>query len=124
MEDLHRAGGLMAVLREVRDLLDPGALTITGRPLVEYLEDAEIFDPEVITPRETALQEDAGIALLRGYLSPDGAIIKPVAVPPQLLSHLGSALVSDSMEDFRERIDDPDLAVDADFVLVLRGCGP
>src|SRR5699024_12462193 len=86
LEDLHRAGGLLAVLREVRDLLDPGALTITGRPLVEYLEDAEIFDPEVITPRETALQEDAGIALLRGNLAPDGAIIKPAAASQHLLS--------------------------------------
>lgn len=124
MEDLHRAGGLLAVLREVRDLLDPGALTITGRPLVEYLEDAEIFDPEVITPRETALQEDAGIALLRGNLAPDGAIIKPAAASPHLLSHRGRALVFDSIEDFRERIDDPDLDVDADSVLVLRGCGP
>src|SRR5699024_4141777 len=95
-----------------------------GRPLVEYLEDAEIFDPEVITPRETALQEDAGIALLRGNLAPDGAIIKPAAASPHLLSHRGRALVFDSIEDFRERIDDPDLDVDADTVLILRGCGP
>jgi len=124
MEDLHRAGGLLAVLREVRDLLDPEALTITGRPLVDYLDDAEIFDREVITPRETALQEDAGIALLRGNLAPDGAIIKPAAASPHLLTHRGRALVFDSIEDFRERIDDPDLDVDADSVLILRGCGP
>lgn len=124
MEDLHRAGGLLAVLREVKDLLDPEALTITGRPLVEYLDDAEIFDREVITPRETALQEDAGIALLRGNLAPDGAIIKPAAASPHLLKHRGRALVFDSIEDFRARIDDPDLDVDADSVLILRGCGP
>lgn len=78
----------------------------------------------MITPRETALQEDAGIALLRGNLAPDGAIIKPAAASPHLLSHRGRALVFDSIEDFRERIDDPDLDVDADSVLVLRGCGP
>lgn len=124
MEDLHRAGGLLAVLREVRDLLDPEALTITGRPLVDYLDDAAIYDREVITPRETALQEDAGIALLRGNLAPDGAIIKPAAASPHLLTHRGRALVFDSIEDFRARIDDPDLDVDADSVLILRGCGP
>lgn len=124
MEDLYRAGGLLAVLREVKDLMDPDALTITGRPLVDYLDDAEIFDPEVITPREAALQEDAGIALLQGNLAPDGAIIKPAAASPHLLTHRGRALVFDSIEDFRERIDHPDLEVDADSVLILRGCGP
>lgn len=124
MEDLFRAGGLLAVLREVQDLLDPEALTITGRPLVEHLEGAEIWDPEVITPRSAPLQEDAGIALLRGNLAPDGAIIKPAAASPELLQHRGRALVFDSIEDFHARIDDPDLEVDASTVMILRGCGP
>ena len=124
MEDLFRAGGLLAVLRQVRDLLDPEALTITGRPLVDYLDGAEIFDPEVISVRETPVQDDAGIALLRGNLAPDGAIIKPAAATPELLQHRGRALVFDSIEDFHERIDDPDLEVDADSVMILRGCGP
>lgn len=124
MEDLFRAGGLLAVLREVQDLLDPEALTITGRPLVEHLEGAEIWDPEVITPRSAPLQEDAGIALLRGNLAPDGAIIKPAAASPDLLQHRGRALVFDSIEDFHARIDDPDLEVDASTVMILRGCGP
>jgi dihydroxy-acid dehydratase len=124
MEDLHRAGGMLAVLREVRDLLDPEALTVTGRPLVEYLDDAQIWDPEVIRTRAEPLQPDAGIAVLRGSLAPTGAVIKPAAASPELLRHRGPAVVFDSIEDFHARIDDPDLDVDADSVLVLRGCGP
>ncbi|MGW5517531.1 IlvD/Edd family dehydratase [Nocardia africana] len=124
MDDFHRAGGFPAVLREVRDLLDPAALTITGRPLLEQLEDAQIRDPQVITPRATPLQPHAGIAVLRGSLAPDGAIVKPVAASPHLLRHRGRAVVFSSTEDLRARIDDPDLPVDEDSVLVLRGCGP
>jgi dihydroxy-acid dehydratase len=124
MDDLHRAGGLLAVLKEVRDLLDPSALTVTGRPLVDHLDTAAIWDPEVIRQRSTPLLAEAGIAVLYGNLAPDGAIIKPAAATPELMSHRGRAVVFDSVEDFRDRIDDPALAVDADSVLVLRGCGP
>ena len=124
MEDLHRAGGLLAVLREVEDLLDPGALTVTGRPLVDHLADARIWDETVIRPRATPLLADAGIAVLRGNLAPLGAVIKPAAASPELLRHRGRAVVFDSIEDFNARIDDPDLDVEADSVLVLRGCGP
>lgn len=124
MDDLHRAGGLLAVLREVQDLLDPTALTVTGRPLVEHLEDAAVWDAEVIRPRAQPLMSDGGIAVLRGNIAPDGAIIKLAAASPNLLSHRGPAVVFDSIEDFHARIDDPDLDVDADSVLVLRGCGP
>jgi len=124
MDDLYRAGGFLAVLREVRDLLDPTALTVTGRPLVDYLDDARIWDPEVITPRTSPLLPAAGISVLRGSLAPGGAIIKPAAASPHLLKHRGRAVVFDSIEDFRARIDDPDLDIDADSVMVLRGCGP
>jgi dihydroxy-acid dehydratase len=124
MEDLHRAGGLHAVLREVRDLLDPSAVTVTGRPLVEYVDDAPIHDREVIRTRDEPLQPRAGIAVLYGNLAPDGAVIKPAAASPHLLSHRGPAVVFDSIEDLHERLDDPDLNVTADSVLVLRGCGP
>ena len=124
MEDFHRAGGLLAVLREVRDLLEPAALTVTGRPLVEYLEDAPIWDPEVIRLRREPLVEHGGIAVLRGSLAPRGAVIKPAAASPHLLQHRGRAVVFDSIEDFHARIDDPGLDVDVDSVLVLRGCGP
>ena len=124
MEDFHRAGGLLAVLREVEDRLDPGALTVTGLPLVEYLADARIWDPEVIRSRSAPLQPEAGIAVLYGSLAPGGAVIKPAAASEHLLRHRGRAVVFDSIEDFNARIDDPELDVDADSVLVLRGCGP
>ncbi|MGI5176132.1 dihydroxy-acid dehydratase [Dactylosporangium sp. CA-152071] len=124
MEDLYRAGGLHAVLNEVRDLLDPAALTVTGRPLVEHLDTARVYDREVIRPREQPLQPAAGIAVLYGNLAPDGAVIKPAAASPELLSHRGPAVVFDSIEDLHARLDDPDLGVTADSVLILRGCGP
>ena len=124
MEDLHRAGGLAAVLREIADLLDPDAITVTGRPLAESVADAEIWDRDVIRSRQTPFQPNAGIAVLYGNLAPAGAIIKPAAASPHLLRHRGRAVVFDSVEDLHERIDSPDLDVDADSVLVLRGCGP
>jgi dihydroxy-acid dehydratase len=112
------------VLNQVKDLLDPAALTVTGRPLVEYLDGEQIWDEAVIAPREHPFQEHAGIAVLRGSLAPSGAIIKPAAASPNLLQHRGRAVVFDSIEDFHARVDDPDLDVDADSVMVLRGCGP
>jgi dihydroxy-acid dehydratase len=124
MDDFHRAGGFLPVLNEVKDLLDPSALTVTGRPLVSYLDDSGIWDDDVIRSRETPLAFDAGIAVLRGNLAPGGAIIKPAAASSELLSHRGRAVVFDTIEDMHARVDDPDLDVDADSVLVLRGCGP
>jgi dihydroxy-acid dehydratase len=124
MEDLFRAGGLLAVLRQVEDLLDRTAITVTGRPLVESLGEAEIWDTTVIRPRTDPLLEDAGIAVLRGNLAPDGAVIKPAAATAELLTHRGRAVVFDSVEDLHARLDDPDLDIDASSVLILRGCGP
>jgi dihydroxy-acid dehydratase len=124
MEDLYRAGGLAAVLREVADRLDSDAITVTGEPFVASLADAQIWDNEVIRSGDEPLQDKAGIAVLYGNLAPAGAIIKPAAASPELLRHRGRALVFDSIEDFHGRVDDADLDVDADTVLVLRGCGP
>jgi dihydroxyacid dehydratase/phosphogluconate dehydratase len=124
MEDFHRAGGLLATFSEVRDLLHATALTVTGLPLVSYLDDAQVWDQEVIRTREVPLQAHAGIAVLYGNLAPTGAVIKPAAASLELLQHRGRAVVFDSVEDMHARIDDPDLDVDADSVLVLRGCGP
>ncbi|MCU1473207.1 IlvD/Edd family dehydratase [Amnibacterium sp.] len=124
MEDLFNAGGLLAVLAEVRDLLDPTPITVTGLPLTDYLDDKPIWNPEVIAPRAEPLIEGAGIAVLRGNLAPRGAIIKPAAASPHLLRHRGEAIVFDSIEDFHARVDDPDLPVTPDSVLILRGCGP
>lgn len=124
MDDLYRAGGLLAVLAEVADLLDPSAITVTGKPLTDYLDTAAVHDRDVIAERSAPLKDEAGIAVLRGNLAPTGAVIKPSAASPALLTHRGPAVVFDSIEDFHARIDDPDLAVSADSVLVLRGCGP
>ena len=106
MEDLFRAGGLLAVLNQVRDLLAPEAITVTGKPLVDYLDDNPIWDSDVIRPREQALLQNAGIAVLRGNLAPLGAIVKPAAASPELLVHRGPAVVFDSVEDLHRRIDE------------------
>ncbi|WP_299301734.1 IlvD/Edd family dehydratase [uncultured Brachybacterium sp.] len=124
MDDLFRAGGFLAAMREVQDLLDPTPITVSGRPLVEHLDEARVWDRDVIFTRDIPVQEKAGIAVLRGNLAPGGAIVKPAAATPALLQHRGRALVFDSIEDFRDRIDAPDLDVDENSVLVLRGCGP
>ncbi len=124
MEDFFRSGGLLALLKELKDLLDPKAITVTGKPLVSYLDNAEIFDETVISKRNKPLKDSAGIAVLKGNLAPLGAVIKPAAASKELLKHKGKALVFDSIEDFHKRIDDPNLEVDKDTVLILRGCGP
>jgi dihydroxy-acid dehydratase len=124
MEDFFRSGGLLALLKELKDLLDPKAITVTGKPLVSYLDNAEIFDETVISKRIKPLKDSAGIAVLKGNLAPLGAVIKPAAASKELLKHKGKALVFDSIEDFHKRIDDSNLEVDKDTVLVLRGCGP
>jgi len=124
MEDLFRAGGFLAVLDEVADLLDASANTVVGAPLASFLGDHPVWDRDVISLREDPLKDAAGIAVLKGNLAPRGAVIKPSAASPELLVHTGRAVVFDSIEDFHARIDDPALDVDADSVLVLRGCGP
>ncbi|MGC5221640.1 IlvD/Edd family dehydratase [Micromonospora sp. DT81.3] len=124
MDDLYRAGGVLALLEQVKDLLSPSPITVTGKPLVDYLDGHPVFDDTVIFPRSAPLMDDAGIAVLRGNLAPQGAIVKPAAATSHLLQHVGPAVVFESVEDMRARIDDPDLDVTADSVLVLRGCGP
>ncbi|THG29621.1 IlvD/Edd family dehydratase [Naasia lichenicola] len=124
MDDLYRAGGVLGLLAQIKDMLKPAPITVTGVPLVEYLDDRPVYDDTVILPRDAPLMEDAGITVLRGNLAPRGALIKPAAATPELLQHTGPAVVFDSIEDMRDRIDDPALDVTADSVLVLRGCGP
>ena len=124
MEDLHRAGGLLAVMRELIPHYDASAITVTGKPFVETLAEAEIYDSDVIHDLANPLQEKAGIVVLYGNLAPLGAVIKPSAATPELLHHRGPALVFDGVEDFHARIDDPNLNVDKNTVLILRGCGP
>ena len=124
MDDLYRAGGLLALLSQISEKFSQVPITVTGNPLVSYMKDAEVFDRSVIKSPTDPLMENAGIAVLKGNLAPNGAIIKPSAATPALLVHRGPALVFDSVEDLHLRIDDPDLDVTPDTVLILRGCGP
>ena len=124
MDDLYRAGGLLSLLAQIKDLLRPEPITVTGLPLVTYLDDRPVYDDTVIRPRDNPLVANAGIAVLRGNLAPRGAIIKPSAATPELLTHTGPAVVFDSIEDMNARIDDPNLDVTPNSILVLRGCGP
>jgi dihydroxy-acid dehydratase len=124
MDDLFRAGGVLAVLSQIAGSFHPGPITVTGEPFVAGLGAHPVYDDAVIRPVDAPLMDDAGIAVLRGNLAPRGAIVKPSAATAELLQHTGPAIVFDSIEDLRARIDDPDLEVTADSVLVLRGCGP
>ncbi|MEZ5661161.1 MAG: IlvD/Edd family dehydratase [Burkholderiaceae bacterium] len=125
MEDLHKAGGLAAVLRELRPLLNLDALTVTGRTLGEELDSAGPgFAQTVVRSRENPIYPQGGIAFLRGNLAPDGAIIKQSAASPGLMEHEGRAVVFEDLADLAARIDAPDLDVTADDVLVLRNIGP
>ena len=124
MEDFYYAGGLRALLASISDLLDLSAKTITGKTLGENIAGAKNFNPEVILPREKALIASGGLAVLRGNLAPDGAIVKPAAAEKRLLQHKGRAVVFEDYNDLQARIDDPALEVDADSVIVLRNAGP
>jgi dihydroxy-acid dehydratase len=124
MEDFYYAGGLPALLASVGDLLDLGAKTVSGRTLGENIASAKVFNAEVILPRSKPLLASGGLAILRGNLCPDGAIVKPAATEPRLLQHKGRAVVFEDYNDLQARIDDPALDVDADSVIVLRSCGP
>ena len=125
MEDFYYAGGLPAVIRELGDLLHRDALTVTGKSLGENNKDAPCWNREVIRPLDKPLKERAGIAVLRGNLCPDGAVIKPsAAMTPSLLKHRGRAVVFETIEDFKARIDDPALDIDENCVMVLKGAGP
>ncbi len=124
MEEFYYAGGLPAVLRELGTMLHQDALTITGKSLGENNASAPCWNREVIRPLDKPLQEKAGIAVLRGNLCPDGAVIKPSAGTPSLFRHRGRAVVFETIEDFKAKIDSPDLDIDETCVMVLKGAGP
>jgi L-arabonate dehydrase len=124
MEDFFYAGGLPAVLYEIRALLHGDALTVNGRTLAHNNKEAPCYNPEVIRPIEQPFKHAAGVAVLKGNLAPYGAVIKPSAASPHLLRHRGRAVVFESIEDFRTRVDDPLLDIDEHCVMVLKNCGP
>jgi dihydroxy-acid dehydratase len=123
MEDFHRAGGLDAVLGQIREHLEPSR-TVAGGLLTDQISGLPPNDTTVIRTADAPIEPEAGLAVLRGNLAPDGAVIKPAAATPALMRHRGRAVVFDGIEDLHARMDDPDLDVSADDVLVLRGCGP
>ena len=124
MEDFHYAGGMPAVIAELGEALHLDHVGVSGRSLREIAAAARNDNPEVIRPRAAPLLDHGGLVVLRGNLAPRGAVIKPSAASPELLTHRGRAVVFDTIEDFHARIDDPDLDIDASCVMVLRGCGP
>jgi dihydroxy-acid dehydratase len=125
MEDLHNAGGLNTVLRNMAHLLETDALTITGRTLGEEIDmDEPSWNQQVVRPLDNPIHQGGGIRVLRGNLAPNGAVIKQAAATPALLSHRGRAVVFTSLEDMANRLDAPDLDVAADDVLVLQNAGP
>lgn len=125
MEDFHKAGGMPALLRELRPLLHLDALTVTGRTLGQELDEAPApFVQDVIRPFRQPIYPQGGIAVLRGNLAPGYAIIKQSAATPALMEHEGRAVVFENAEDLAQRVDDPDLDVHADDILVLKSIGP
>jgi len=124
MEDFYYAGGLPAVMREIAHLLDGKALTVNGHSVADNIATAPNYNREVIRPLAQPFKDQAGIAVLRGNLAPDGAVIKPSAASQHLLKHTGRAVVFENIEDFHARIDDENLDIDENCIMVLKGCGP
>ncbi|GGP63015.1 L-arabinonate dehydratase [Streptomyces melanogenes] len=124
MEDFHFAGGLPGLLSRLTDLLHLDRPTVSHTTLREQLAGARVHDDDVIRPRKKALATEGGLAVLRGNLCPDGAVIKHIAAEPRLLRHTGPAVVFDDYRTMQRTIDDPALALTPDHVLVLRGSGP
>jgi dihydroxyacid dehydratase/phosphogluconate dehydratase len=126
MEDFYYAGGLPAVLRMLgtQGLLHRDALTVNGRTIWENCQEAPNWNEEVIRPFDRPLVEHGGIAVLRGNLAPDGAVLKPSAASPGLMNHRGRAVVFETIEHYKERINDPQLDIDENCVLVLKNSGP
>ena len=126
MEDFYYAGGLPVVMKRLLEagLLHADAMTVNGRTLGDNVAEAECFNDDVILPMDTPLVAQGGLAVLRGNLAPLGAVIKPSAATPALLKHTGRAVVFETIEHYKTRIEDPELDIDADCVMVLKNCGP
>jgi len=124
MEDFFYAGGLPVVLKELGDLLHQNVITANGKTLLENNKNAKCYNRDVIATLDKPLQKDAGIAVLKGNLCELGAVIKPSAATPKLMKHRGCAVVFESMEDYHSRVDDPELDIDENSVIVLKGVGP
>lgn len=124
MEDFFYAGGLPAVIKELKDKIHGECITVNGMPIGQNNMDAECYDRKVIAPVADPFKEKAGIAVVFGNLAENGAVIKPSAATDKLLSHTGKAVVFETIEDYHARVDDPDLDIDENSIMVLQGVGP
>ncbi len=124
MEDFYYAGGIPALLRELGDRIHKNALTVNGNTIGENCEEAECFNRDVIKPIDAPVSSKGGIAVLRGNICPNGAVLKPSAATAELMQHRGRAVVFEDIDDFKARIDSPDLDVEPEDILVLKNCGP
>ena len=124
MEDFYYAGGLPALMTMLSDRLDLSARTVSGRTLGDDIAGAQVWNDDVIRPLDRPVYREGALAVLRGNLAPDGCVIKPSACSPKYLKHRGQALVFDSYAAMKREIDNPDLEVDANTVLIMRGAGP
>ncbi len=124
MEDFYYAGGLPAVMREMLPYLHGDVVGVNGKTVLENVESVECFNPEVIHPFDRPLKEKSGLAVVKGNLCPDGAIVKPSAATPELMVHRAKAVVFQNIEDYKARVNDPELKVTPDSILVLKHVGP
>ncbi|TDH35052.1 dihydroxy-acid dehydratase [Pseudohoeflea suaedae] len=124
MEDFYYAGGLRALMMQISERLDTSVMTVTGKTLADNLEGAEVYNDDVIRPLSNPVYHEGSLAVLRGNLCPDGAIIKPAACNPKYYVHEGPALVFDSYPEMKAAVDDEDLDITPDHVMVLRNAGP
>lgn len=124
MEDFFYAGGLPVVMKELKPLLHTDSITVNGKNITDNYINEVCYERDVIATLEAPFQNEAGIAVLKGNLCENGAVIKPSAATPKLMKHRGRAVVFESMEDYHERIDDPNLEIDGNSVIVLKGVGP
>lgn len=126
MEDFYYAGGLPVVMKRLLEAgkLHGNVMTVNGHTIADNIADAECFNDDVIRPIDQALVDQGGLAILRGNLAPNGAVIKPSAATASLLKHTGKAVVFEDIEHYKSRIEDPDLDIDANSVMVLKNCGP
>ncbi|MBC7500878.1 MAG: dihydroxy-acid dehydratase [Herminiimonas sp.] len=124
MEDFYYAGGLPVVMKEMIGRLHGDALTVTGHTVAENVASAENYNRDVIFPIEAPFKQQGGIAVVHGNLAPRGALLKPSAATPALMQHRGRAVVFNSIEHYKARIDDPALDIDANCIMVLQNCGP
>jgi dihydroxy-acid dehydratase len=124
MEDFYYAGGLPAVIRELGGLIHGEALTVNGKTMAENVAEAPCYNRDVVRAFGEPLRASSGIAVLRGNLCPEGAVIKPSAATPKLMKHRGRAVVFEDIEEFHVRVNDPALEIDPTCVMVLKNCGP